>query len=56
MSLNMLQGTLNGESQALRTEGFSIKYKPAPEPHRLLMPNPIRTVRYVCVRDTGSAL
>ncbi|KAI9510499.1 RCC1/BLIP-II [Russula earlei] len=37
-------GTLNGESQSLHSEGFSVKYKTASEPHRLLMPNPIRTV------------
>lgn len=37
-------GTLDGESPALNSEGFAMKYKPAPEPHKLLMPNPIRTV------------
>ncbi|KAF8493190.1 RCC1/BLIP-II, partial [Russula emetica] len=37
-------GTLNGESPALISEGFAVKYKPASEPHRLLMPDPIRTV------------
>ncbi|KAI0272360.1 RCC1/BLIP-II [Gloeopeniophorella convolvens] len=37
-------GTLNGESMALNSEGFSMKYKEASVPHKLLMPNPIRTV------------
>jgi len=49
---NVFQGTLDGESPALASEGFAVKYKPAPEPHRLLMPNPIRAVRcvyaYIC--------
>ncbi|KAH9992978.1 RCC1/BLIP-II [Russula compacta] len=37
-------GTMNGESASLHSEGFSMKYKPAHEPHKLLMPNAIRTV------------
>ena len=50
------QGTLNGESPALKSEGFSVKYKPAPEPHKLLMPDPIRTVRYVYMRICDAPL
>lgn len=38
-------GTLNGESPALNGDGFSIKYKKAPVPHKLVMPNHIRTIR-----------
>ncbi|KAI0306063.1 RCC1/BLIP-II [Multifurca ochricompacta] len=37
-------GTLNGESLALNSEGFSVKYKAAPTPHKLIMPNPVRTI------------
>ncbi|KAI0251809.1 RCC1/BLIP-II [Lactifluus subvellereus] len=37
-------GTLNGESADLNSEGFSVKYKQAPVPHKLLMPDPIRTI------------
>ena len=52
VSSNVFQGTLDGESPALISEGFAMKYKSAPEPHKLLMPNPIRTVRcvyaYIC--------
>ncbi len=53
---NVSQGTLDGESPALVSEGFAMKYKPAPEPHKLLMPNPIRTVRYVYIRNAPLAL
>lgn len=54
----MVKGSLNGDSPALNSEGFSMKYKQASEPHRLLMPNPIRTVTYVYVHicDTSLAL
>ncbi|KAH9004512.1 RCC1/BLIP-II [Lactarius hatsudake] len=37
-------GALNGEGLALNGEGFSIKYKQASEPHKLIMPNHIRTI------------
>jgi SCF-associated factor 1 len=37
-------GTLNGESPALNSDGFSMKYKRAPVPHKLIMPNCIRTI------------
>ncbi len=47
MSLNVVKGSLDGDIPALHSEGFSMKYKPAPEPHKLIMPNPIRTVTYV---------
>ena len=47
--LNLVKGSLNGDSPALNSEGFSVKYKQASEPHRLVMPNPIRTVTYVYV-------
>jgi hypothetical protein len=50
------KGTLNGNSPALNSEGFSVKYKPAPEPHRLLMPNPIRTVTYVYMHTYNEPL
>ena len=52
ISHNVFQGTLNGESPALFSEGFAVKYKSAHEPHKLLLPNPIRAVRcvyaYIC--------
>ena len=39
-------GTLNGESPALNGDGFSVKYKRASVPHKLVMPNHIRTIRW----------
>jgi len=37
-------GALNGEGPALNGEGFAVKYKRASVPHKLIMPNPIRTI------------
>ncbi|TFY78827.1 hypothetical protein EWM64_g5186 [Hericium alpestre] len=38
-------GTLDGQGQmALHSEGFSIPYKAATTPHKLLMPEPIRSI------------
>jgi hypothetical protein len=45
-------GTLNGESPALNGDGFSIKYKRAPVPHKLIMPNRIRTIRWAHAHDS----
>jgi hypothetical protein len=57
-SLNVIKGSLNGDSAGLNSEGFSVRYKQASEPHRLDMPDPIRTVTYVYVHicDTLLAL
>jgi hypothetical protein len=46
VNLDVPLGALNGESLSLNGDGFSIKYKEARVPHRLIMPDPIRTVRY----------
>ena len=39
-------GTLDGQNMALNSEGFSIPQKCAQVPHRLILPEPVRSIRY----------
>ncbi|KAI0064013.1 RCC1/BLIP-II [Artomyces pyxidatus] len=47
-------GTLDGQNMALNSEGFAMKYKEASVPHKLIMPDPIRSVS--CGRIHAMAL
>ena len=37
---------MDGQNMALNSEGFSIPQKCAQVPHRLILPEPVRSIRY----------